>query len=207
MSNDFFTLSSGEELEQTTEFVAGGIQPLIPEDTQLHVEIVAATWEEPTTWKKKRIELQLYVVHPGMYCNFVVKDTIKLFDDKIKVVDKAKQKLNTYDTLCKGLLRKAMAAGKNIEDDNGLLKRALVGCGLMATFGIWEMEREDGTVMNGNLVKKIEALPKSIKQEDKAIIKQAANQPNSPQNAQFKDPVNMNGASSDPDWDDDSIPF
>ena len=205
MSTNFFELDNGEELEPTTEFVTGGIQPLIPEGEELHVEIVAATWEEPTTWKNKRIEVQLYVVQPGPYRDFVVKDTIKLFDDEIKTVNKARQKLNTYDSLCKGLLRKSMAAGKDIEDDQGVLKRALGGCGLMVTFGIWEMKNENtGDTRTGNMVRKLSALPKNIKQEDKAIINKAKNQPNAPQT----DPIKMGTSAplSDDEYDDD-IPF
>lgn len=181
MTNNFFTTSNGEELEQTTEFTVSGLQEIIPDGTQLLCAIAGATWEEATQFKNKRVEIILHVVGKGPYKDFIVKDTLKLFDDKIKVEDKAKAKLITYDTLCNGLLLKAVKAGKDIVDDNGLLARALNGGELMATFSEYDMPNPNGgDNFTGNWVRSICAKPKAMQQEDSSIIKQPSNQPNAP---------------------------
>lgn len=185
MARDFFTKSTGEAIEPTTEYVGGGFQSLIPEGTQLHVAIAGATWEEATAYKNKRVEVLLHVVEKGQYKDFIVKDTIKLFDDKASISDKAQEKLMTYDTLCKGVILKTARAGKDIEDDNGLLARALNGGELMATFSIWKMENgkwdgvnPDDEFVTGNWVKSIGPLAKKIQDENKHIEKKAKEQPN-----------------------------
>jgi hypothetical protein len=178
MSN-FFITDDGEELQPTTEFVNTGLQPLIPDGTPLHCAIAGATWEAATDFKNQRIEILLHVIEKGPYKGFIVKDTVKVFDDKVSIRDKAKTKLMTYDTLCKGLLLKASKTGKDIVNDNGLLARALNGGEVMATFAEYDIVNPNGSDnFTGNWVRVIEA--KGKRAEDAHIIKQAGNSPQAP---------------------------
>lgn len=169
----FFKDSEGNTLEQTTEFVSGGLQPLIPAETQLLCAIAGATWEPETQYKGRTVKIMLHVVEKGEYKNFIVNDNLKVFDADPKKADKALNKLMTYDTLCKKRLFAADKAGKDIVDDNGLLARALNGGELVATFDVWELTGSDGVVRTGNWVRSIGPKPKAMQEEDKHIEKQA----------------------------------
>jgi hypothetical protein len=192
MSN-FFTSSTGEELEQSESFESSGLQKLIPEGTELLCAVVSATWEPETTYKNKTVLVLLHVLEKGQYKDFIIKDSIKVFDDKPSKADAAKTKLLAYDSMGKGLLYKHAKAGKDFEDDSATLGRALIGVEVMATFAEYDMPSSNGgDNITGNWVRKIAPKPKALQREDAHIERQAKSQPNAPVhdvNADFDDDI------------------
>lgn len=187
----FFKKSDGSAVVQSTSAETGGFQKLIPDGTQLQCNIAGAVWAPATQNASDHIVITLHVVEPGTYRNFTVDHKIHVLDASDKKRDKALDMLMTYDTLCKGELAKADAAGKNLLGDNGLLARALNGGTLIATFAEWEMENnKTGEMMRGNWVRAICAKP-GAKEEAKA--------------AEVKAEV-VGAADTNADYDDDT-PF
>jgi len=156
----FFKKSDGSAVVKSTSADTGGFQKLIPEGTQLQCAIAGAVWAPATRNASDHIVITLHVTEPGPYRNFAVDHKIHVLDASDKKRDKALDMLMTYDTLCKGELAKADAAGKNLMGDNGLLARSLNGGVLVATFAVWEIENEKtNEIMSGNWVRAICAKP------------------------------------------------
>jgi hypothetical protein len=172
----FFINSNGEQIEQGTEFITSGIQPLIPSGTKLLVAIASSEWTEPNNFNDGAVKIGLHVVERGPYKDFLVYDNLKVTDADSKKRDKAIKKLLTYDTLCSGLLAKADKAGKDIMGDTTLLERALNGGELVATFDVYEFEGSDGVTRSGNWVRAIGPKPNKLQEEDKAIERKAKSQ-------------------------------
>jgi hypothetical protein len=63
----FFKDSNGEQLEQSTEYTAGGFQQIIPSDTTLECIIVGASWEPETQYRNKIVKVMLMVEEKGKY--------------------------------------------------------------------------------------------------------------------------------------------
>jgi hypothetical protein len=190
-------MSYFENIEATNEYTVSMVPKLIPDNTTLEVAIASAEWTEPTDFKGVTAKIGLHVVTPGEFKDALVFDNLKIGDSDEKKRSKALTKLLTYDTLCKGVLAKADAAGKEIEGDNNLLERALLGGSLIATFNVWELpvpKRDKSGEMEtitGNWVSSIKPLPKKVREENKNVEKQAKSK---------------NQVDADIDFDD-SIPF
>lgn len=167
----FFTLSSGEPIESINSFENGGRQEIIPTGTQLLCDIVGAKWAESDGYNSRHIVIDLLVVQSGRYQYYTVKHKLHVNDLTDKKKDKALQMLMAYDTLCKGYLVKADAAGKEITD--AVLAKALVGGEVVATFDVWETERADGTTMSGNWVRAIGPKSKLEQAKDKQVMAKA----------------------------------
>jgi len=172
----FFQKSDGSAVEKKNTASVGGFQKLIPDGTQLQCAIAGAVWAEKQN--KKVVLVTLHVTEPGTYRNFKVDHALKVFDDKDKTRDAALDMLMTYDTLCKGELAKADAAGKSIVDNNPLLARALNGGVLIATFAEYEFKLKDretgeetGEVMTGNWVRGIAPKPGAREEAKAADVK------------------------------------
>jgi len=166
----FFQKSDGTAVEKKNTASVGGFQKLIPDGTQLQCAIAGAVWAEKQN--KKVVLVTLHVTEPGPYRNFKVDHALKVFDDKDKTRDAALDMLMTYDTLCKGELAKADAAGKSIVDNNPLLARALNGGTLIATFAEWEIPNEKtGEIMTGNWVRGIAPKPGARDEAKAADVK------------------------------------
>jgi hypothetical protein len=175
---DLFTLSTGETLGQKTEFENTGMQPVIPDGTQLECVVMAVEYKGATQYANQLVAVTLYVTSAGKYEGFTVKDNIKLWDANVKTVDKAKQKLTVYDAAGTNKLRKRAQANKLDVTDTAQLQDAIGGVYVIATFAEYEIEREDGTKQTGNWVRKIVA--KNTSAQEKAIIQQAKAQPQAP---------------------------
>lgn len=195
MNNDFdlFILSTGETVEQKTEFENTGIQPIIPEGTQLECVVMSAEYKEATQYANPLVAVTLYVTSAGKYEGYTVKDNIKLWDEKSGTVDKAKQKLAVYDAAGTNKLRKRAQAKKLDITETAQLQDAIGGVYVIATFAEYEIEREDGTKQTGNWVRKIVA--KKAGAQDKAIVEKAKVQPQAPT------------APLPSEFDDDDVPF
>jgi len=170
----FFQKSDGTPVEKKNTASVGGFQKLIPDGTQLQCAIAGAVWAEKQG--KKVALITLHVTEQGPYRNFKVDQALKVFDDKDKTRDAALDMLMTYDTICKGELAKADAAGKSIVDNNPLMARALNGGTVIATFAEWEMENNNtGEIMKGNWVRGI-APKQGAREEAKAADVKAESQ-------------------------------
>ncbi len=175
-------MSYFENIEATNEYTVSMGPKLIPDNTTLEVAIASAEWTEPTDFKGVTAKIGLHVVTPGEFKDELSFDNLKVGDSDRKKREKAITKLLTYDTLCKGVLARADAEGKEIEGDNNLLERALLGGSLMATFNVWELpvpkrdKSGEMEIITGNWVSSIKPLPKKVREGNKQIEKQAAAQ-------------------------------
>ena len=185
-----FDLSTGDTAEAVTEFVAPtGLKQPMPEGTQLLCQTISAVWTEANQYGGANIAIELAVIQKGEFNNRIEKHTLK-FGGTEKQRDTAAKALKVYDTLGKGIIAKAEAAGKDI--DNNILSKALVNIEVLATFSIWEIEGNDGVTRSGNYVTKIQKKPAAVAaaqkaaeaEEDASILAKAAEMP-------------------DPDFDDD----
>jgi hypothetical protein len=183
---NLFTKSTGEAIEPTTSYENAGFQTIIPDGTQLHANILEATWEEKTQYANQLIKITWYITDKCAYNGFLINQKLHLNDNKASKADKAKEMLATIDTNCKGALMKLAQSGKLVEGDNMQLARALNGGSALLTVAEYEMDRDDGTKMSGNWIRAVSPVAKKIQEEDKAIID--------------KEPI------EDIDFDDD-IPF
>jgi len=183
---NLFTKSTGESIEATTSYENSGFQAIIPDGTQLHANILEATWEEKTQYANQLIKITWYITDKGAYNGFLINQKLHLNDNKASKADKAKEMLATIDTNCKGQLMKLAQSGKLVEGDNMQLARALNGGSALLTVAEYEMDRDDGTKMAGNWIRAVSPVAKKQAAEDKAIID--------------KEPI------EDIDFDDD-IPF
>lgn len=170
----FFTKSTGDSVEQTTEFTNTGLQALIPDGTQLLCAIAGASWEPESQFKGKTVKVMLHVIQAGKFKDFIVNDSLKLFDNKASVADKALEKLMCYDAICSGQLYAADKNGKPIQDNNELLARALNGGEVLVTFAEYSIDRDDGTKITGNWVRGINAKPKSAPKAAAPVINYAS---------------------------------
>jgi len=167
----FFTLSDGTELEAINSFENGGIQPIIPEGTQLLCNIVNVEWAEADQRNEEHVVISLYVVQAGQYKNFQVDHKLHVKDLSDKKRDKAIQMLMAYDTNCKSFLQKADKAGKELDDS--ILKKGLVGGEVVATFAVWESEGTDGKTRSGNWVRAIGPVSKQTQKQNQEIQQKA----------------------------------
>lgn len=196
---NFFTKSTGEEIEQSNTFENSGIQAIIPDGTRLHANILEATWEEESQYLNQLILIKWYMTEKGQYNGFIVnqkiavisdKDSKKGATDKVRVseskADKAKEMLMAIDSNCKGELFKLAQAGKFEIGNNMQLARALAGGSALITAAVYEMEStninpETGELYPprvGNWIRAVSSVSKAQKQEDKHIEKQAEQQKN-----------------------------
>ena len=177
----FFTLSDGTELEAINSFENGGIQPIIPEGTQLLCNIVNVEWAEADQRNEEHVVISLYVVQAGQYKNFQVDHKLHVKDLSDKKRDKAIQMLMAYDTNCKSFLQKADKAGKELDDS--ILKKGLVGGEVVATFAIYPrndkatgepMKDESGNIIpGGNWVRAIGPVSKQTQKQNQEIQQKA----------------------------------
>jgi hypothetical protein len=170
---NLFTKSNGESIEATTSYENSGIQAIIPDGSQLHANILEATWEEKTQHANQLIKITWYITDKGAYNSFLINQKLHLNDSKASKADKAKEMLATIDANCKGALMKLAAAGKLVEGDNMQLARALNGGSALLTVAEYSMKRDDGTEMVGNWVRAVSPVAKKQAQEDKAIMDKA----------------------------------
>ena len=141
--DNFFKTTDGEELEASTEAVAGGLQPLIPVGTKLLCAIASVEVEpEDDYGNNEHVVIMLHVTERGEYKDFTVNHKLHVNDDKAKKADKARETLLAYDANCKGELLKKARAGQNIMDA-ATLSLALNGGEVMTEFDVWEMERQE----------------------------------------------------------------
>jgi hypothetical protein len=170
---NLFTKSTGEAIEPTTSYEASGFQAIIPDGTQLHANILEATWEEKTQYANQLIKITWYIVEKGAYNGFLINQKLHLNADKASKADKAKEMLATIDTNCKGALMKLAQAGKLVEGDNMQLARALNGGSALLTVAEYEMDRDDGSKMTGNWIRAVSPVAKKQAEEDKNIMTKA----------------------------------
>ena len=141
--DNFFKTTDGEELEASTEAVAGGLQPLIPVGTKLLCAIASVEVEpEDDYGNNEHVVIMLHVTERGEYKDFTVNHKLHVNDDKAKKADKARETLLAYDANCKGELLKKAKAGQNIMDA-ATLSLALNGGEVTAEFDVWEMKRQE----------------------------------------------------------------
>ena len=140
----FFTKSTGETVEATDSYEVSGIHKTIPEGTELECTIASAYWSPEDSFNAKHIKIALEVTQRGEYQGNTVADKIKIFDPSPATADKALVKLATYDKFAGGMLEKADSQGKQIEDNDALIERSLVGTELIATFATFELPLRDG---------------------------------------------------------------
>ncbi len=167
----FFTLSNGETIEAISKFENSGFQGIIPDWTQLICDIVSAKWAMADKRNNDHIVIDLYVVQTGPYKGYTVKHKLHVKDYDDKKRDKALQMLMVYDTLCKGFLVKADKAGKEMSD--AILSNGLVGGEVSVTFAVWEVERDDGSKMEGNWIRAIGPKSKVDQAKNKQIMEKA----------------------------------
>ena len=178
---NFFTKSTGEQIEDKNSFENSGRQEPIPAGTKLNANVLEATWEDETQYAKQHVLINWYITESGKYNGFTVKQKIHVFDAKTSKADKAKEMLMAIDSNCKGLLAKAADAGKLVIGDNGQLARALCGGSAMITVDVYEIESTNvdpatGELYpprTGNWVRSVGPVAKKQAQEDKHIEKLA----------------------------------
>jgi len=170
---NLFTKSTGESIEATTSYENSCFQAIIPDGTQLHANILEATWEEKTQYANQLIKITWYITDKGAYNGFLINQKLHLNDNKASKADKAKEMLATIDTNCKGQLMKLAQAGKLVEGDNMQLARALNGGSALLTVAEYEMDRDDGSKMTGNWIRAVSPIAKKQAEEDKNIITKA----------------------------------
>lgn len=166
-----FTKSTGEAIEATTSYENSGIQAIIPEGSQLHANILEATWEEATQFANQLIKITWYITEKGKYNGFLINQKLHINDDKASKADKAKEMLATIDANCKGALMKLASAEKLVEGDNMQLARALNGGAALLTVAEYDMpSNTGGDNIKGNWVRAVSPVAKAQAKEDKAII-------------------------------------
>jgi len=170
---NFFTLSTGDSIEQTDSFENSGTQPIIPEGTQLHASVLESSWEPETNFNKEHIKIVWYITEKGKYNGFLINQKVKVFDESSKTSDKAKTMLMAIDTNAKGELNKLANLGKFEPGNNTQLSRALNGSNSLITVAVYSMDRDDGTKNEGNWVRGVAPVSKAQRQEDKQVERQA----------------------------------
>jgi hypothetical protein len=174
MKRELYSDKTGETVEVSDTYSTEAGDP-IPAGTKLLCNVASCEWVEDKEFTDSAtgevrevpasINIMLHVVEKGQHKDRVIKDNLKIFDEKETKAKNAEVKLMTYDRLCKGLIAKARAAGKNIVGDDLLLSRALNGGAVLATFDVWEMGSR-----SGNWVRAIEKPGKVIQEEDKKVM-------------------------------------
>jgi len=195
---NFFTTSSGESIEQTDSFENSGSQPVIPEGTQLHADVIESSWEPETNFNKEHILVRWFITEKGKYNGFIVKHKLQVFDDTVLKSgetkgDKAKKMLMAIDTNHKGELNKLVNTNKFEQGDNLQLSRALNGASAIITLAVYDIaSTTGGDNVTGNWVRGVSPVSKEQKQEDKHIEQQAQRQPSSnatPNNDEFDENI------------------
>lgn len=159
----FWNLSTGEQVEATTEFESGGgnMEPMPAGTTTLSV-IDEAKWDSKGEGydKVEFVSVRWSVMKPEQYQNrkvfqkLWVKDgdpNVKDLDKSAKKKDKAIRMLSAIDQNAGG---KLMAAGREPTDDD--LQSALVGKAMMTSLQVWEMTN-NGETASGNWVAAVSA--------------------------------------------------
>lgn len=204
MSESFFSDRKDDEITAKDEAIgASGLQTLIKKGTLLSTTVCEVTLEPANTFGKDgnaaHFKVMHHVTEKGEFKDHQVPQKLKIFDYNIKVRDKARELLLTYDKLGSGnILKKLKEVGaKKVLENDAFIIRELCGTDLVAEMNLWEMQRnvqnDQGTWVPGfnkdgsklmredNNVKSI--FPKdhiTTAIEDQIIIERAQNDPASP---------------------------
>lgn len=172
--NNFFTKSNGEAIEPTNEFTNSGFQEIIPSGTQLHANILEATWQEATQYVNKHILIKWHITEKCKYLGFIINQKIHVFDDKPSKADKAKEMLMAIDSNVKGQLLKLAQSGQFKVGDNMQLARALAAGAALITVDVFDMPSNNGgDNIKGNWVRSVGPVAKNkpaSRQEEPAPI-------------------------------------
>ena len=169
---NFFTDSSGKELEATYEASAPTGLVIIPSGTKLEVTVLGVDIEPYDDYgNNEHVVVNVVVTETGSeYRGIETKHKLHVSDEKGSKADKAKSMLLAYDTNHKGELLKHAKTGVDIISV-ALLNRALNGAVVNATYEVWEMTGSDGVERTGNWIRAIGS--KKSKSQDANIIKKA----------------------------------
>ena len=187
-----FTLSTGEEAETSNEYLVAGGQPFVPDDTKLRMIITNVTIEPESKYYNEHIIVDLMCSEKGKYKGFTFNHKLHVNDKKTKKADDSIKLLVSYDTNCKGGIKKTIDAGKDAMEV-GLLNRALNGCDVVVNVKFYEIPQtddDDNPVLDDNGDQRINRgnyyngvfnkTTETTLEEDVRINGMAQNQPNTP---------------------------
>lgn len=181
------TIESGETVE------VSGLKGLIPDGTELEVEVIGGAIE--TNGYGSKLVIDLLVISQGEYQGREEKHNLKAFDESLAKQKKALEMLAFYDRAGKG----AIASNpKNWDElDATEYYDALAGTRVIAKFAVWEMDGDDGTKRTGNWIQALKPVPRQ---------RPAARPAPAQARAQAARPAPAPATSYD-DFSDDDIPF
>ena len=145
----FFTMSTGQMANQdgNTSFEMGGNDPM-PDNTTVVAAVSKIGWKKPSDFYDfDSIKAEWDVLEPKEYAGRKVFQTIKIFDGKDSVADKAKTMLAVMDTICGGKIMAKVAATGQAPDDN-ILAQALINRPMMLTLGLFDTKEAGKTGIN-----------------------------------------------------------
>lgn len=151
----FWNLSdSNDKIDTSGSFESGGgnIEP-IPSNTQVKAAIDEAKWDDYDG--DQFISLRWVVLAPAEYKNRKVFQKVRVLDPDSKKADKAKKMLAAIATNAGGGLLKA--SGKPNDAD---LQKHLLQKPMALLLQVWEIEKDDGSVINGNWISQVSPLKK-----------------------------------------------
>ena len=168
----FFKDTNGKALKASSTFSPGITLP-IPDNSQLVCTVSSAKW---VTGEKSHVAIEIMVSQPGPHKGRLVRSKLSYADSDTVKAEKALKMLLTFDSIGNKLLSKADSEGEKIIGNDNLLKRSIVGAKAIVTFGVWELERDDGSTMTGNWIREVRpaVADKEIEENNKSTSKYAA---------------------------------
>ena len=145
MSN-FWQTSTGESVQQTGSFEAGGgeLKP-IPDGTAVMASAEEASWKEYQG--DRYINLKWRVAKPAEYQNRVIFQKIRVADADASKADRAKQMLAAIATNAGGSLFQAMQKAREHEPSDASLS-TLCNRPMVLKLGVWDMNGKTGNHVN-----------------------------------------------------------
>lgn len=149
----FWNLSDNETIDKSGNFeMGGGSMEPIPDNTQLKTVIDEAKWEENEDLGQF-ISLRHSVLAPDEYKNRKIFQKIKVKDQLSKTSDKAKRMLAAIDVNCGGGLIELEREPTDQDLQKHLLMKPMI-----IVSRVWELEKDDGSMMSGNWVQSVAPL-------------------------------------------------
>lgn len=149
----FWNLSEeNEKITTDGSFDAGGgnMEP-IPSNTQVKAAIDEAKWDSYDG--EEYISLRWSVLAPEEYKNRKVFQKVRVLDSESKKKDKALRMLAAIASNAGGGLLKVEGQPNDADLQKNLLMKPMA-----ITLQVWEIEKDDGSIMNGNWIQQVAPL-------------------------------------------------
>lgn len=151
--------------EKTTSFENTGRQEIVPDGTELLLNIAGVSVEPAASFPSgdsvnEHVKILLHSVGEGKYKDFMFNHKLHINDNDSKKRDRALKFLMAYDQNCKGDLVKQDEQGVNIIDSL-ILGRALNGGSIVGTIGLIPADVNRPGSQDNNFIRSIKPANKA----------------------------------------------